>query len=239
MSGSVVLVHGLRTSSSLWRGQRIELERRGFEVHTPDLPGHGARMAERFSVESAVQTIETAVRDATGTPLLVGFSLGGYLSLHYAGLAERPVRGILAASCGTQPTRIVLDAWRAAAAVIHRFPDRGLGLNNAAVRTFVRDPQLANDVIAGGVALEVMDDALRELRVLDVRRSLRAIRQPVWLVNGTLDHFRLQERSYLRAARDGRLVHIPGATHMVSVTRPEAFNRVLFDALDRPEPELP
>ena len=239
MSGSVVLVHGLRTSSSLWRGQRIELERRGFEVHTPDLPGHGARMAERFSVESAVQTIETAVRDATGTPLLVGFSLGGYLSLHYAGLAERPVRGILAASCGTQPTRIVLDAWRAAAAVIHRFPDRGLGLNNAAVRTFVRDPQLANDVIAGGVALEVMDDALRELRVLDVRRSLRAIPQPVWLVNGTLDHFRLQERSYLRAARDGRLVHIPGATHMVSVTRPEAFNRVLFEALDRPDPELP
>lgn len=231
MSGSVVLVHGLRTSSSLWRAQRIELERRGFEVHTPDLPGHGARMAERFSVDSAVQTIDTAVRDATGTPLLVGFSLGGYLSLHYAGLAERPVRGILAASCGTQPTRIVLDAWRAAAAVIHRFPDRGLGLNNAAVRTFVRDPQLANDVIAGGVALEVMDDALRELRVLDVRRSLRAIPQPVWLVNGTLDHFRLQERSYLRAARDGRLVHITGATHMVSVTRPEAFNRVLFEAL--------
>ena len=239
MSGSVVLVHGLRTSSSLWRGQRIELEKRGFEVHTPDLPGHGARMHERFSVASAVQTIETAVRDATGTPLLVGFSLGGYLSLHYAGLAERPVRGILAASCGTQPTRIVLDAWRAAAAVIHRFPDRGLGLNNAAVRTFVRDPQLANDVIAGGVALEVMDDALRELRVLDVRRSLRAIPQPVWLVNGTLDHFRVQERSYLRAARDGRLVHIPGATHMVSVTRPEAFNRVLFEALDRPDPELP
>ena len=239
MSGSVVLVHGLRTSSSLWRGQRIELEKRGFEVHTPDLPGHGARMQERFSVASAVQTIETAVRDATGTPLLVGFSLGGYLSLHYAGLAERPVRGILAASCGTQPTRVVLDAWRAAAAVIHRFPDRGLALNNAAVRTFVRDPQLADDVIAGGVALEVMDDALRELRVLDVRRSLRAIPQPVWLVNGTLDHFRLQERSYLRAARDGRLVHIPGATHMVSVTRPEAFNRVLFEALDRPDPELP
>ena len=239
MSGSVVLVHGLRTSSSLWRGQRIELEKRGYEVHTPDLPGHGARMHERFTVGEAVRTIENAVRDATGTPFLVGFSLGGYLSLHYAGLADRPVRGILAASCGTQPNRLVLDAWRAAAAVIHRFPDRGLALNNAAVRTFVRTPELAHDVIAGGVALEVMDDALRELRVLDVRRSLASIGQPVWLVNGTLDHFRLQERSYLRAARNGRLVHIPGATHMVSVTRPDAFNRVLLEALEHGDAELP
>ncbi|MGV8884887.1 MAG: alpha/beta fold hydrolase [Microbacteriaceae bacterium] len=235
MSGSVVLVHGLRTSSSLWRAQRIALEQRGFEVHTPDLPGHGSRMNERFSIDAAVHTIESSVADATGSPFLVGFSLGGYLSLHYAGLAERPVRGILAASCATQPTRIVLDAWRAAAAVIHRFPDRGLALNNAAVRAFVRDPQLARDVIAGGVALEVMDDALRELRVLNVRRSLASIGQPVWLVNGTLDHFRLQERSYLRAARNGRLVHIPGATHMVTVTRSEQFTRVLLAALDTPD----
>ena len=239
MSGSVVLVHGLRTSSSLWRGQRIELEKRGFEVHTPDLPGHGARMHERFSVASAVQTIETAVRDATGTPLLVGFSLGGYLSLHYAGLAERPVRGILAASCGTQPTRVVLDAWRAAAAVIHRFPDRGLGLNNAAVRAFVRDPQLANDVIAGGVALEVMQDALRELRGIRMESALSSIDLPVWFVNGTLDHIRLQERRFLAATKRGTLVRIPRATHMVSLAQPAAFTDLLVDAVRSSGPAIP
>jgi len=231
MPGSVVMVHGLRTSSSMWRVQRLELERLGYTVITPDLPGHGARMAERFTVEESVRTIERAVdRGGPGT-FLVGFSLGGYLSLHYAGLEERPVRGILAASCGTQPTRLILDGWRVGAAVIHRFSDRGLALNNFMVRSFVRDPELANDVISGGVALEVMDDALRELRVLRVRQSLAAIPQPVWLVNGTLDHFRLQERRYLRAARNGRLLHVPGATHMVSVTRPEAFTRILVEAL--------
>jgi len=231
MPGSVVMLHGLRTSSSMWRVQRLELEALGYTVITPDLPGHGSRMGERFTVDESVRTIERAVAEGGPDTFLVGFSLGGYLALHYAGLEERPVRGILAASCGTQPNRVILGGWRVGAAVIHRFTDRGLALNNFMVRRFIRDPQLANDVISGGVALEVMDDALRELRVLHLPRSLAAIEQPVWLVNGTLDHFRLQERRYLRAARNGRLVHVPGATHMVSLTRPAAFTRILVEAL--------
>ena len=84
----------------------------------------------------------------------------------------------------------------------------------------------------GGVALEVMDDALRELRQLTPLHSLRQIEQPVWLVNGTLDHFRLEERRYLRAAPRARLLHVPGATHMVSLTRPDAFTRILLEAVD-------
>jgi len=231
MVESVVLVHALRTSSTMWRGQRELLERRGVEVITPDLPGHGSRLGERFTVDAAVQTIEAAVADAASPPLLVGFSLGGYLSVHYAGLAERPIAGMLAAGCGTQPTRVVLDGWRALAAIIHRLPDRGLALHTGALRRFVHDDTLVADVNGGGVALDVMDDVLRELRVLDMVGSLRRVQQPVWLVNGQYDHFRLQERRYLRAAPNATLVHIPRATHLVSLTHADAFNVVLLDAL--------
>lgn len=231
MARSVVLVHGLRTSATMWRGQVEALKAAGHEAITVDLPGHGTRMAERFTVDAAVATIERAVASAHHPVFLCGFSLGGYLSIHYAGLGQRPITGLLAASCGTQPYRVVLDAWRVAARVIRRFPDRGLALNNWAVRAAVRDPALAHDVISGGVALEVMDDALRELRQLHPLASLKNIPQPIWLVNGSLDHFRLEERRYLGAARDARLVHVPGATHMVSLTRPELFTRILLDAL--------
>ena len=229
---SVVLVHGLRTSSTMWRGQVAALQDAGHEAIAIDLPGHGARMGERFTLASAVEAVAHAVEGAGHPVFLCGFSLGGYVSLHYAGLEKRPIDGLLAASCGTQPYRVVLDSWRLAARVIHRFPDRGLALNNWAVRAAVRDPELANDVIAGGVALEVMDDALRELRGLRPIASLRRVDAPVWLVNGSLDHFRLEERRYLAAARNARLVRIPGASHMVSLTRPAAFTRVLLDAVD-------
>ena len=51
---------------------------------------------------------------------------------------------------------------------------------------------------------------------------------PVWLVNGQFDHFRIEERRMLRAARDGRLVVIPGATHLVSLARPDHFTAVVL-----------
>jgi pimeloyl-ACP methyl ester carboxylesterase len=232
MASSVVLVHGLRTSATMWRGQVDVLERAGHEAIAIDLPGHGRRMGERFTLDGAVRAITEAVDGARHRVFLCGFSLGGYTSLHYAGLKPRGVTGLLAASCGTQPYRVVLDGWRAAAAVIRRFPDRGLGLNNWAVRAAVRDPLLADDVLRGGVALDVMDDALRELRQLHPLDSLSRIEQPIWLVNGSLDHFRLEERRFVAAARHGRLLHVPGATHMVSLTRPAAFNRILLEAVE-------
>lgn len=236
MPHSVVLVHGLRTSATMWRGQVDALEAAGHQAITPDLPGHGSRMSERFTLDGAIETIAAAVASASHPAFLCGFSLGGYTAIHYAGLEPRPISGLLAASCGTQPYRVVLDGWRAAARAIHRLPDRGLGLNNWAVRAAVRDPDLADDVIAGGVALEVMDDALLELRQLHPLASLKNIAQPIWLVNGSLDHFRLEERRYLAAATQGsaqaRLVHVPGATHMVSLTRPAEFTRILLEAVD-------
>ncbi len=216
----------------MWRSQVLALRAAGHEAIAIDLPGHGSRIGERFTLDSAVAAIADAVTLAEHPVFLCGFSLGGYTSIHYAGLSPRPLRGLLAASCGTTPYRVVLDSWRLAARVIHTFPDRGLALNNWAVRAAVRDPELADDVISGGVALEVMDDALRELRQLTPLHSLRQIEHPVWLVNGTLDHFRLEERRYLRATAQGRLVHVPGATHMVSLTRPEVFTRILLDAVD-------
>ncbi len=231
MAYSVVLVHGLRTSATMWRAQVEALEAAGHEAITVDLPGHGTRMNTRFTLDSAVDTIAAAVDSAQHPVLLCGFSLGGYTSIHYAGGGDRPIVGLLAASCGTQPYRLVLDGWRLAARVIHRFPDRGLALNNWAVRAVIKDPALSDDVLRGGVALEVMDDALRELRALHPVSSLQRIEVPVTFVNGTLDHFRLQERRYLAVTPHARLVHVAGATHMVSLARSAEFTRVMMDTL--------
>jgi hypothetical protein len=36
----------------------------------------------------------------------------------------------------------------------------------------------------------------------------------------------------LRAARNGRLLHVAHATHMVSLARPRAFTEILIDAIE-------
>ena len=85
MRQSVVLVHGLRTSATMWRGQIAALEAAGHEAIAIDLPGHGSRISERFTLDGATAAIGDAVESASHPVFLCGFSLGGYTSIHWAG----------------------------------------------------------------------------------------------------------------------------------------------------------
>ncbi|MET3768753.1 pimeloyl-ACP methyl ester carboxylesterase [Marisediminicola sp. UYEF4] len=232
MPSAVILVHGLRTSATMWRQQVEDLTARGLPVLAVDLPGHGSRLGERFTLEAAITVIDEAVTEATVTtgrpPYLVGFSLGGYLAIEWAAQHPGRVTGLLAAGCGTVPRSLVMNTWRVIAKVIHAFPDRGRALNDFAVRVFVPSPG-AGDIIAGGVALEVMDDVLRALLRLRPLASLGTVAEPVLFVNGQFDHVGLQAGRFLSAARRGHLVTVPRATHMVSATHPAQFTAALLD----------
>lgn len=231
MRPTVILVHGLRTSHSLWRQQLEDLEREGVPARAIDLPGHGRRIGERFTLDGALNSIGDAVAEAEASgskPYLVGFSLGGYLGIEWVARNPGRAAGLLAAACGTVPNPVVMHAWRGIAKVIGRFPDRGRGLNDLAVRIFVPEPG-ATDVISGGVALDVMDDTIRALLSLRPLERLREIGEPVLFVNGRWDHVRAHARRYLAGTRNGRLVTVPGASHLVTVIRPHEFTAALLD----------
>ncbi|GGE95734.1 alpha/beta fold hydrolase [Mycetocola zhadangensis] len=231
MPATVILVHGLRTSATLWRHQVEELSTLGIPTDAIDLPGHGKRIGERFTLELALESIDDAVTaaEASGTkPYLVGFSLGGYLAIEWVARNPGRVAGLLAAACATVPHPVIMHGWRAISKVIHTFPDRGRALNDFTVRLFVPNPG-ATDVIAGGVALEVMDDVLLTLLTLRPLERLPEIDVPVLFINGQFDHVRAHAGRYLAATRDARLVTVPGASHMVSVVRPTEFTEALLD----------
>ncbi|MBT0994346.1 alpha/beta hydrolase [Cellulomonas sp. DKR-3] len=226
---AVVLVHGVRTSRTMWRRQSEALARAGVPSVAVDLPGHGTRSDERFTLDGAVDAVADGVGGLGGRALVVGLSLGGYVAIAHAARHPAQVAGLVAAGCCTRPRAVLVGGWAVLARGIARLPDRGAWLNDASARA-VLGADAAADLGAGGFSLDVMADVLREVATLDPVAELAHVDAPVWLVNGRYDHFRGDERRYLAACRDGRLVVVPGATHLVSVVAPVAFTRAVLEA---------
>ena len=233
MGVQVVLVHGIRTSATMWRAQVAHLTERGNPVTAVDLPGHGSRMGEEFTLEGAFATIDDAVQDAAtrGPVLLVGHSMGGLLCVEYAGREDSPpVAGLIAASCTAIPRGPALSAYRAMARGFDSLPDRGMWLTNRMLDRILPD-ETRDDFGAGGYALDAQDVALRSLSVLDLLAALRRIEVPLWFINGQWDQLRVNERLFLRVAQHAELIVVPRTTHHVTVMRPRVFNAMLDVAI--------
>lgn len=244
MTVQVVLVHGIRTSATMWRAQVAHLERRGIPVEALDLPGHGRRMAETFTLDGAFHTIDDAVRRAAarGPVLLVGHSMGGLLATEHAGAEPSPpVAALVAAGATTFPRGLGLRAYRAIMAAFNALPGRGRMFTDAMLYATLPE-QTRADFAAGGYAFGAQAAALRSLSTLDLMAALRRIRVPTWFVNGQWDQLRLHEKVFARLVPHAELIVVPRTTHLVTAMRPAVFNAVLdlaiatIEAADRRDP---
>ncbi|EZP29617.1 alpha/beta fold hydrolase [Microbacterium oleivorans] len=233
MTPQVVFVHGIRTSASMWRAQVEHLTAAGIGAHALDLPGHGTRMNETFTLDGAFETIDRAVRDAAtrGPVLLVAHSMGGLLSIQYTGREDPPpVDAFIAASCTAIPRGPGLAIYRTLARGFNRLPGRGQALTDMVLdRTL--PPETRTDFGAGGYAYDMQDVALRSLSVLDLVTAVARISVPTWFVNGQWDQLRSNERLFTALNPDAELIVVPRTSHLVTAMRPRVFNAVIGLAL--------
>lgn len=233
MPASVVLVHGIRTSATMWRAQLTALAERGNPAVAVDLPGHGTRMDEEFTLDGALGTIDDAVRAAAddGPVLLVGHSMGGLLCTAYVGAEEPPpVDAFIGASCTALPRGAGLAAYRMLAGAMNALPDRGLWLSDQVLAATL-PAATREDFGAGGFAMAAQDTALRSLAALDLPAAVRRIRIPTWFVNGQFDQLRTHETLFRRLAPAAEFLVVPRTSHLVTAMRPRVFNAVLGLAL--------
>ncbi len=233
MSAQVVFVHGIRTSATMWRAQVEHLRSLGVGAVAVDLPGHGTRMSETFTLDGAFETIDAAVQDAAsrGPVLLVAHSMGGLVSIEYAGREDKPpVDAFIAAGCTAIPRGVGLAAYRALARGFDRLPRRGQYFTDLVLdRTLPAETRA--DFGAGGYAYDTQDIALRSLSVLDLVAALGRIDVPMWFVNGQWDQLRVNERLFTTLKPEAELIVVPRTSHLVTAMRPRVFNAVIDLAL--------
>ncbi|WP_181772172.1 alpha/beta fold hydrolase [Amycolatopsis pittospori] len=219
----VVFVHGIRLSGAAWAEQ---LEYAGPSARAVDLPGHGTRRGERFTLAGAVDAVVEGIEEPA---LVVGHSLGGYVAIAAAARHPDRVAGLVVAGSTYLPGRTLETPFRVAHRLLMRLPDRGDRLSRRQFES-VLPPKSAKAVIDGGIATEVIPDVAEAFADFDVLTELGTYPGPTWLINGSHDHFRRHERRFLDACADGRLIHVPKAGHYLPMVRGKEFSRLVLDA---------
>jgi len=232
---ALVLIHGATLSGAMWAPLRRHLDPR-LQVLAPDLPGHGSRRGERFTLEGAVEAVRQAVEALAPAPvLLVGDSLGGYTAMaSAAALPQERLLGLVAGGCTANihewPTALHFRAkalmFKLMLAVFGE--PRLVRQGEAKVRKLLAEsggaaPEDVEAVIRGGIGFSVFEQCVDALWGVDHLARLKAIHQPVWLLNGEKDHVMLrQEARFLAAGPNVQGRHYD-CGHGVSLERSREF----------------
>ncbi len=93
---TVILLHGFTESSKIWTGFASKLSEK-FRVICIDLPGHGKSecIDTIHSMELMAEVVMTVMTKLkTGKAIMVGHSMGGYVTLAFAGKYPSKLRGL-------------------------------------------------------------------------------------------------------------------------------------------------
>jgi len=234
----LILIHGATINGHMWDAVRRHLDQR-WRVIAPDLPGHGTRRGERFTLEAAVATVQEAVRAAAPSPvILAGDSLGGYTVINAAPtLPAGRLRGVVASGCTADFSKAATKRHFVFKTLLIRVllslfgEQRLIASTTAKLRKQLAAAGMQADdiesMIAAGFSLKVFPQAVDALRPVDHIAKLAAIEAPVVLVNGTRDPVMMRhEAAYLAAARRGRAQHYD-CEHGVSILKPREFADLL------------
>ena len=76
---AIVFIHGVRLTGAMWAPQVADLSDT-FRTIALDLPAHGTRSGEAFTLDAATEAVASTIRaEAGGRAVVVGLSLGGYV----------------------------------------------------------------------------------------------------------------------------------------------------------------
>ncbi len=244
---NVILVHGGKDHARNW-DHVARVLRKDYRVIAPDLRGHGDSawaVGGNYAIWDFVLDLAQLVEALGGEPvMLVGHSLGGAVTLHYAGTFPERVSKLVAIEGMGPPPQMQeqmektpaherIASWvRSMQGLAARTPRRYADIDEAASRMQEANPHLSSEqarhLTVHGVARNEdgtfswkFDNYVRafapaRFRAEDTRGLWSRITCPVMLMRGTESWARDPEKDGRMAAfQDASLVNIEKAGHWV------------------------
>ena len=243
-SQTVMLLHGLGSTSVSWQMQMNELMQKKFRPIAPDIPGFGKskRFDGRWTVSSAAQNLVEMMNELGEESFaVVGFSMGGAVALQIVlDFPEKINKLVLVNTFAALRPRDLDEAWY----FVRRFVKASL-LGAEAQAELVAHrvfPHPEKEDYRNVVVKQILEadrntynQAMRSLGRFNVLSRLKEISIPTLVITGERDttiSAHTQEKLVCSIA-GAQQVFIPDAGHAAMIDQPELFNRALISFLDR------
>lgn len=232
---AIVFVHATRLTRMQWYPQLRRLADR-YRCVAVDLPGHGRRAAEPFTIEAAVAAVEEAIiaEVPAGRAVIVGLSLGGYVAIEVAAAHPDRVAGLVLAGCSAEAVGPTAHPFGLLATLMERTPRPVVDRLNRWFFGIRFRRSISAPIIEGGFWPQGGAAAVRQVIGRRYLERLGRLWTPVLVVNGSLDPvFAPQGPHWAASCRAGRHVLLTHATHLSSLDRPTTFSRHVAAFVDR------
>jgi 3-oxoadipate enol-lactonase len=239
----LLFVHGFPLSRGTWQKQ-IDALRSSYRVIAPDLRGFGESQAGAGAIPMTqyADDLHALLQQLkTGPVVLIGHSMGGYVSFAFLRQYSKMVRGLVLVSTRAGKDTPEAAAGRCATAekvrakglevVIEAMAPKMLAADNhdrammEQVRGFIA-PSKPEGVIGALLGMAERPDAAAELAGITV---------PTLIITGADDTLipSTESEKLAQTIPGSQLNIIPHAGHLVAFEQPDKFNHVLEEWLDR------
>ncbi|MEI7743753.1 MAG: alpha/beta fold hydrolase [Chloroflexota bacterium] len=228
-AAAIVFVHGTRLTRAQWFPQLRRLSGR-YRCIAVDLPGHGLRGGEPFTIEAAVEAIREAilVETAEGRAVVVGLSLGGFKAVEVAVAYPELVAGLVLAGCSGEAFGSRRLPFTTFATIMERVPGPLLEQVNRAFFRLRYGRATGGPIVEAGFWSGAGAVAVRLLVGRHFLDRLSMLWTPVLVINGALDPvFGPQGDYWAATCRRGRHAVIRHAMHLSNLDRPATFSRLV------------
>ncbi|HEV3152259.1 MAG TPA: alpha/beta fold hydrolase [Candidatus Baltobacteraceae bacterium] len=223
----ILFLHGIRLAGTIWDAHARALSDEFFVV-TPDLPGHGALADLPFEIAVYDPYLAYIADHVTlRPPVVVGYSLGGYVAMRYATDLPDHTAGLLICGCSADITGIRALLYEAAVAFGAQLSATGLQNVLSFFFRLTLPRRVADTVIPLRFNKRVFETSRKTAVGVRYSDRLRRYGKPVAIVNGEFDPiFRADEQIYARAG-NAEVSIIKGGDHAAPLCRPHEFSEIV------------
>lgn len=238
---SLVLIHGLGASAERWE-YVIPLFEKHYKVIVPDLIGfgHSDKPLVDYTLELFSDFLgEFLQKTGIEKPMIIGSSLGGQVTAHFAANSDSVQKLILVSPSGMmKKSTPALDAYIMAALypnetsaknAFQMMSSPGHEVDPKIINGFIERMQLPNAKMA------FMSTILGLKTAKKITPQLKSITVPTMIIWGSLDPvipIKFAD-SFVAAIKDCRFFRMDGCGHTPYVDDPESFGRIVLKFLGK------